>query len=201
MTFVRVTIGMTLALLLCGCGEPPGSEQARVEAEPALPGVVDLDGDPADPLAGAAPATVLLFVSTHCPISNRYVPSMRELAEAWRTRGVSAWLVYPDPDDDPAAIRAHQRELSLVLPTVRDPEHALVARASARVTPEAAVFGPGVAAPAYHGRIDDRVAEYGKMRAEAAAHELRDAVDAVLRGEAPTPAGAPAIGCYISDLR
>ena len=30
---------------------------------------------------------------------------------------------------------------------------------------------------------------------------LRDAVDAVLRGESPSPAQGPAIGCYISDLR
>jgi hypothetical protein len=43
--------------------------------------------------------------------------------------------------------------------------------------------------------------ELGKLRAAASAHELRDAVDAVLDARAPAPAGGPAIGCYISDLR
>jgi hypothetical protein len=203
----RRAIGM-LAVLAVACGEPVADRGAAERgggadevASPTKTAVVDLDGASIDPLAADAPATVLLFVATHCPISNRYAPTMRALAEAWRARGVAAWLVYPDPDDDPAAIRAHQAELSLGLPTARDPLHALVARTGARVTPEAAVFRPGAAAPAYRGRIDDRVAEYGKMRAQASAYELRDAVDAVLRGEDPQAAGGPAIGCYISDLR
>jgi hypothetical protein len=114
---------------------------------------------------------------------------------------VTAWLVYPDPDDDPAAIAAHLAAHGLALPVVRDPEHQLVARAGVRVTPEAAVFEPGAGAPAYRGRIDDRAVEYGTLRAAASAHELRDAVDAVLDGLEPAPAGGPAIGCYISDLR
>jgi hypothetical protein len=70
-----------------------------------------------------------------------------------------------------------------------------------RVTPEAAVWQAGAAEPAYRGRIDDRAVELGKLRAEASVHELRDAVDAVLAGRPPAPAGGPAIGCYISDLR
>ena len=144
---------------------------------------------------------MLLFVSTDCPISNRYAPTMRSLAKDWAELGVTPWLVYPDPDDDPAAIRAHQAEFTLDLPTVRDPQHVLVAQAGARVTPEAAVFGPGATEPAYTGRIDDRVAERGKLRAEASRHELREAVSAVLAGRPPAAAGSPAIGCYISDLR
>lgn len=193
-------------LAACGDGAVPASDRAAVEhgtvtIATELATGLGLDGSVVDPLAAAAPATVLLFVSTHCPISNRYAPTMQALAEAVRARGAAVWLVYPDPDDDPAAITRHQAEHALALPTVRDPEHRLVAKAGVRVTPEAAVFEPGAAAPAYRGRIDDRVVEFGKLRAAAAAHELRDAVDAVLDGRTPAPAGAPAIGCYISDLR
>ena len=188
---------MTLAGLLLGaCAEAPPLEAVAVAA------VVDLQGVPVDPLAEPhAAATVLLFISTHCPISNRYAPTLRALAATWAARGVRLWLVYPDPDDEPASIRAHQAEFALDLPTLRDPGHLLVARAGVRVTPEAAVFGPGAVSPAYHGRIDDRVQGFGKARPEASAHELRDAVEALLRGEAPLPAQGPAIGCYISDLQ
>ena len=182
-------------LLLAACVEGPASTPVAATT------VVDLQGEPVDPLAGAPAATVLVFVSTHCPISNRYAPTLRALAGTWAASGVRMWLVYPDPDDDPAAIRAHQAEFALDLPTLRDPGHLLVARAGARVTPEAAVFGPGAAAPAYHGRIDDRVQGFGKIRPEASAHELHDAVEAVLRGDPPRPAQGPAIGCYIADLR
>lgn len=196
------------AVVACGdgaaerSGAAPAAEPAVVEGDaPARATGLGLDGAVVDPLASEARATVLVFVSTHCPISNRYAPSVRELAAAWRARGVATWLVYPDPDDDAAAITTHQAEHALVLPAVRDPEHRLVAAAGVRVTPEAAVFEAGAAAPAYRGRIDDRAVEFGKLRAAAAAHELRDAVDAVLDGRTPAPAGGPAIGCYISDLR
>lgn len=202
----------TLAGLLLGaCAEPPAEPGAvavtiavtmGVNGAAEVPGttVVDLQGLPVDPLTGEH-VTVLLFVSTHCPISNRYAPTIGALARSWTDRGVHPWLVYPDPDDEPAAIRAHQAEFALDLPALRDPGHLLVARAGARVTPEVAVFGPGAATPAYHGRIDDRVQGFGKIRPEASVHELRDAVDAMLRGEAPRPAQGPAFGCYISDLQ
>lgn len=165
--------------------------------------VVDLQGAVVDPLSpdDDVAATVLLFVSTHCPISNRYVPTVRRLASGWAERDIATWLVYPDPDDDPDAIAAHRAKFSLDLPTVRDPGHRLVARAGARVTPEAAVFVPGDPTPVYTGRIDDRVVTFGTMRAEASSKELYDAVHAVLAGERPSPAEGPAIGCYISDLR
>ncbi len=189
-----------LTLLTIACAEGPAS--------PTMPRAVafDLQGAPTDPLAGPldgrpAAATVLVFLSTHCPISDRYAPTLRALAGGWASAGVRMWLVYPDPDDDAAAIAAHQAAFALELPTLRDPGHVLVARAGVRVTPEAAVFGPGAPSPAYRGRIDDRVQGFGKIRPEAGAHELRDAVAAVVRGEPPRPAGGPAIGCYIADLQ
>lgn len=193
---MRARLSLMTGLLLLACAEGPASPPAASAV------VVDLQGAPTDPLAGSrAPATVLLFVSTHCPVSHRYAPTLRGLAAAWARAGVQMWLVYPDPDDDAAAIAAHQAAYALDLPTLRDPGHLLVARAGVRVTPEAAVFGPGASTPAYRGRIDDRVQDFGKIRPEAGAHELRDAVAAVLNGEPPRPPGGPAIGCTIADLR
>jgi hypothetical protein len=171
----------------------------RAPEAPAASGR-DLDGAPVDPLAGGEVATVLLFVQTGCPISNRYAPTIGEIAAAYRERGVASWLVYPDPDDDAASIREHVASFAIDVPALRDPEHALVARAGARVTPEAAVFARGQTAPAYRGRIDDRVVEFGKVRAEPSTHDLRDALDAVLDGRAPAAATTKAVGCYISDL-
>ena len=209
-------------LVLTACREPdpapraepnpgPPSERSGATPDPqppsgaaeAVDAVVDLHGAAIDPLSARddVAATVLLFVSTHCPISNRYAPTIRRLASGWAERRVATWLVYPDPDDDADAIAAHQSEFSLSLPTVRDPTHRLVARAGARVTPEAAIFVPGTPTPVYAGRIDDRVVTFGTVRAEASSEELYDAVRAVLAGDRPSRAKAPAIGCYISDLR
>jgi thiol-disulfide isomerase/thioredoxin len=189
-------------LLVAGCGV--GDEAAPAAVPPAA-SARTLEGRPFDPIdataAATAPAVVLLFVSTHCPISNRYAPTIEHLARQWAQQEVVTWLVYPDPDDAAAEIRAHLTDYALTLPALRDPDHVLVRRAGARVTPEAAVFRPGESSPRYVGRIDDRVVEFGKIRATATHRELEAAVAATLEGQpAPSPA-APAIGCYISDLR
>ena len=78
-------------------------------------------------------------------------------------------------------------------------KHALVEAAGARVTPEAALFVPGAggARLVYHGRIDDRFVEFGRMRPAPTTHELEDAIAAVLAGKAVPRASAPAIGCAI----
>src|SRR5262249_44244591 len=126
----------------------------------------DLQGRPVDPLRSAAAgraATVLFFVATSCPISNRYAPELVRLYDRFATRGVSFYLVYPDSDDSPATIREHLRAHGLPLSALRDPGHALVRQGHAVVTPEAALFGPD-GRLLYHGRTDDRFVAFGKMR-------------------------------------
>jgi hypothetical protein len=158
--------------------------------------VTDLAGNPVDPLAGPARVTVLLFVATDCPISNRTVPEILRLRARFEGQGVAFWLVYPTADETADVIRAHLAEYSLSPPALRDPRHTLAARAHVGVTPEAAVFRGG--ALAYHGRIDDRQISLGDARPEATRHDLAVAIEASLEGkEAPEP-GGPAFGCAIS---
>lgn len=187
---------------IAGCrgDAPPPAKQV----EPAsAPEPTDLDGRGLDPLASPAAAfSVLVFVSTHCPISNRYAPTLREIHERYADRGVAFYLVYPDPADDAAAIRAHVREFELPGTPVRDPGHRLVARAQARVTPDVAVFGADGErqALAYHGRIDDRARDFGKVRPQASQRDLVDTLDALLAGEPVPHPETEAVGCYIVDL-
>ena len=82
-------------------------------AKPAADGVTDLDGHPVDPLAGPAPVTVLVFVATDCPISNRYVPELGRLRARFEPAGVAFWLVYPTAEESPAAIVKHLREFGM----------------------------------------------------------------------------------------
>jgi hypothetical protein len=105
------------------------------------------------------------------------------------------YLVYPD-GEDAGAIREHLLEHTLAIPAVRDPDHVLVHRAGASVTPEAAVFRKG--AEVYHGRIDDRQVDFGVARTDASRHDLRIVIDAVLAGKEPLEAYAPPIGCSIA---
>jgi AhpC/TSA family protein len=198
---------------LAACGTEPESAAAPVVGEPiavAAPASVGsrvrtTDGNAIDPLADAEhDVVVLLFVTPDCPVSNRYAPELQRIAATTPAARVAWWLVYPDPDVDAAEIAAHREAYGLPWPALHDPEHELVARAQAIVTPEAAVFvrdGAGGRSLAYHGRIDDRVPEFGRARPEPTVRDLVDALGAVLAGTAVPHASAKAVGCPIGDLR
>jgi hypothetical protein len=159
----------------------------------ALPS--DLDGRPLDPLAVPAAATVLVFSSPTCPLSNRLAPELARLHRRFAVQGARFYLVYPDRDETLSALRRHALEHGYPFAAVRDPDHRLVARAGATVTPEAAVFVSGRLV--YRGRIDDRFVDFGKERPEPTRHDLADALAAILAGRSPPQATTVALGCSI----
>lgn len=166
--------------------------------------VLDLEGRSVRPLEGLAEgARVFVFVRTECPIANRYAPELRRLADRFAPRGVSFYVVYVDPSESEAKIRRHLQDYGHPGTPLRDPEHALVRQAHARVTPEAAVFVPGRdgARLVYHGRIDDRTLDFGRERRAATTHDLEQALVAVLDGKPVPRETAPAVGCSIADTR
>jgi hypothetical protein len=164
--------------------------------------VRDLAGRLIDPLQAAPPsrATVLIFVSTECPYSNRSAPEIQRVMAEFEPKGVRFWLVYPNPSDTPALIRAHLKAFAYRDVALRDPDHALVKLAGPTVTPEAAVFtGGGVLT--YRGRIDDRFVELGRERPTATKHDLSDVLTATLAGPPVALRTTQAFGCIIADLR
>jgi hypothetical protein len=162
--------------------------------------VTDLAGRPVAPLAGGAPATVLLFTAVDCPISDRYAPEVRRLADRHAARGVRFWLVYANAGERPDAARMHAEAFGYGLPAVLDAGGALVDRANATVTPEAAVFDHA-GRLVYHGRIDDRYVDFGVDRPTPTTRDLDAALGAVLAGRPVPQASAPAIGCAIVRTR
>jgi hypothetical protein len=164
--------------------------------------VPDLEGQLTDPLADVRdrPATVLAFLSSECPISDRYLPELRKLATQFASAHLRLWLVYPNRSDTAARIRAHLSAFDGAheLPVLRDPEHRLVQRAGVHITPEVALFDR-TGTLIYAGRIDDRYAALGIMRASATEHDLARAIDSLLSGRPATPRRTAAIGCTIAD--
>src|SRR5262245_11691059 len=103
--------------------------------------LIDLDNRQVDPFqATGVKAFAFLFVSTECPVSNRYAPGIRRLSDAFTSRGVAFHLVYPNPAESAEMIRTHIKDYSLPAGALRDPHQALVAFTKATITPEAAIF-------------------------------------------------------------
>ncbi|HXG67519.1 MAG TPA: redoxin domain-containing protein [Blastocatellia bacterium] len=161
----------------------------------------DLTGRQVEPLRETdARAVVFIFTRTDCPISNRYAPEVRRLHEKFAAKRVAFWLVYVDPDETAATIRAHLKEYDYHSGVLRDPQHALVKLTGASVTPEAAVFVPG-GQMAYRGRIDNRYVALNKKRPAPTTRDLEQVLEAILAGKPITKKTTPAVGCFISDLR
>lgn len=182
-----VALASIVVVLSLGSCRPKGASD----------GATDLDGRTVDPFAAREGTTVLVFVATACPISNRYVPELRRIHDRFGPRGARFFAVYPTATESAEAVRAHVKEMVIPFTALRDPRHVLVARAGVKVTPEVALILPN-GEVAYHGRIDDRVVDFGVTRPEPTTHDLEDALDRALAGQRPSTAETTAIGCSIS---
>jgi len=182
---------LMLALLLVTAG-PAAAGQVRV---------VDLAGKPVNPLLlpPGRIATVLVFTTTDCPISNRYAPEIQRLAARFEKQGVGFTLVYPVSTDTPPVIREHLKKFAYALPVVRDTAQELVKHTGVQVTPEVAVVVAG-GRVIYKGRIDDRYVEFGKDRPEPTERNLERALESVVGGRPVAVREARAVGCIIADL-
>lgn len=174
-----------------------------LSAAPPTPAVrlLDLDNRLVDPFLAAEGhrAVVMLFASVECPISNRYAPVVKRLYETFASQGVAFWLIYPNPADQPAAIRDHIKAFGYPVHALRDPRHELVKLAKVTITPEAALFD-STRQLAYHGRIDDRYVSIGVERPAPTRSDLAEALTAALAGQPQKQASAPAVGCFIADF-
>jgi thiol-disulfide isomerase/thioredoxin len=159
----------------------------------------DLDGKPFDPFRAApGKVVVLIFVRTDCPVSNRYAPTIQQLAAA-RADRATFFLVYPSRKETAEAIRKHEKDFGYRFAAVRDPQHILAKQSAAQITPEAAVFNAG-GRLVYHGRIDNLYEDFSHARKTPTTHELADAIEAAIEGKSLVGSATPAVGCYISDL-
>lgn len=161
---------------------------------------LDLDGSSKDPLKEASgKIVVLVFVRTDCPISNRYAPLVQEMSVKY-SREAAFWLVFPDKNESAESIRSYLQEYGYKLSALRDPQHTLVEKSRVKVTPEVAVFN-AKREMVYHGRIDNLYRDFGRARRAATTHELADAIEAAIKGVAPSAAAVDGIGCFIADLK
>ncbi|HXI42045.1 MAG TPA: redoxin domain-containing protein [Bryobacteraceae bacterium] len=143
--------------------------------------------------------TVLIFVRTDCPISNRYAPELIRLHKEFSSRAIF-YLVYADPASSVAMIRQHMAEYGYTFGALRDPGHDLVKLAKARVTPEAAVFSAH-GQLLYHGRIDNRYVDFGKAMPVPTRRDLEEALRSTVAGRAVEVASTTAIGCFLADVQ
>lgn len=161
--------------------------------------VADLDRRLVKPVVDdGRKATLFFFLMHECPVANAYAPEISRLQAEYGERGVRSYVVYIEDDLPVAKAREHAREYGFKAGSLLDPSHLLVKATGATVSPEAAVLSP-TGELLYLGRIDDRVAAFGKRRVEPTRRDLRLALEAVLAGKKVGTRRTKAVGCYIPD--
>jgi peroxiredoxin len=140
-------------------------------------------------------AVVVVFLSFDCPVSTSYCTPLTEMAKGYADKGVAfVGVVAGDEPLDSLAKRA--AEYKLGFPIYADPKLAAADALKATTVPEAFVLDHNFILR-YRGRIDDGYSARLKRNNAVTAHDLRDALDALLAGkDVPTPVTKP-IGCPV----
>ena len=141
--------------------------------------------------------SVVVFITTDCPVANSYQPTLSRLSKQFGDLGVSFFLVHPSNRVSTEAASKHANEFNIQLPIILDPEQIIARRLNAKVTPEAFVIDED-GKTVYRGRIDDLYAGFGKKRREPTRHDLRDAISQSLAGQPIASPRTDAIGCIIT---
>lgn len=141
-------------------------------------------------------AAVLVFMTTECPMSREYVPTLNKLAAAQKDQPVKFYGVITDPSCTRAAAAAFQKEFKIEFPLLFDASGELAETLGATHVPEAFVLNKK-AEIVYQGRIDDLYADAGTKRPTVTTHELADAIAAVVEDKKIEVAKTKAVGCPI----
>ncbi len=143
-------------------------------------------------------AVVVSFLSTQCPISNSYLPSLNELFSTYRRRGVEFYGVISDPSVTRAESLEHSETYRVRFPVLFDGSGELRLALLPTHTPQAFVlnkFGKTL----YSGAIDDRHVRLGQKKEAAKRPFLEDAIKAAIGGRQIVMPKTTPIGCLLED--
>lgn len=140
-------------------------------------------------------ALVIINFSAYCPVSNKFGPELARLERDYASRQVAFLFVTSIAGETTQDIMEYVSKYQLKSPVVHDADGALAKMLGATTTTEAFVLD-AARTLVYRGAIND---EYGLGYSKDAPGKtyLRDALDAVLRGESPAIAATTAPGCSL----
>jgi peroxiredoxin len=135
--------------------------------------------------------TVLIFISTQCPVVRDYIERLSKLAADYRERGVTVVGINANATETIDDMKAHASANNLSFPVLKDKGNKVADQLGAERTPEV-FFLDAANRLVYHGRIDNH-----RNITLVNANDLRDAIDATLAGKPVVKAEASAFGCTI----
>ena len=148
------------------------------------------------PASGEASATVVVWTCNHCPYALAWHDRLLDLHADHVGDGVRVLMVNSNdaeryPADSPEAMRERHAAEEWPLPYLHDADQSAARAWGARTTPDVFVLDAELRL-AYRGAPDE-----DHQRPELRAQWVRDALAAVLAGEAPQRPQTEPVGCSI----
>ncbi|MBS4028576.1 MAG: thioredoxin family protein [Ignavibacteriales bacterium] len=138
--------------------------------------------------------TVLMFISTECPVSNAYNERMAKLYDKYSKKNVTIFGINANKEETIADIEEHSKEHKFLFPVLKDNGNKIADLYGALVTPEVYVLDKE-GKLLYHGRIDDK-----RKVEEVTSKDLENALDALLAGKEIAVKETTAKGCTIKRV-
>ena len=138
--------------------------------------------------------TVVMFISTQCPVSNGYNERMEQLYVAYNSKNVAILALNANKAEDVKEIASHAKTHGFKFPVLKDEKNKVADLYGAQVTPETFVID-AKGKILYHGRIDDN-----RKGDNIQSKDLANALDMLLDGKPVAITEAKAMGCTIKRL-
>lgn len=143
---------------------------------------------------------VLVFVSPGCPIGEKYLPRLNELAKEYDTKGIKFFGLASNSGDSPEDLKKWAVENKLSFQILHDKRNVIADALLVDRTNEV-IVADGMAQIRYRGAIDDQYG-YKTTREKPDHNYLKDALDAVLEKQLGkiTVKGTEVAGCKLTKV-
>jgi hypothetical protein len=138
----------------------------------------------------------LVFLSTECPIAQRYLPRLKELDAEFSPKGVQFVGLYPSQDESMLDVSSHALEAKLPFAIVRDVNQKCAKTLGIDRVPMVVVLNANKEL-VYRGRIDDQY-RFGGATPKVGRHDLAEALGELVAKKAISVAETPVEGCKLS---
>lgn len=209
--FFRSCISMLMLTCLL-CGPLPAKEKSRIRQAPEIlrggehgvgrmiqaESFSDLGGNQLEfeQFTNENEAVVFAMTSTSCPLSKKYVPTLKSLVEQFSSRGIQFVLVNPVATDDLKEMEKVQKAFGEKIHYLHDPEGSVAGQIGALTTTDVIVCNSSRTV-VYHGAVDDQYG-FGYSLAAPRKRYLVEALEALLEGQSPSVEATTAPGCQIA---
>jgi len=142
--------------------------------------------------------TVIMFICNHCPFVKHVNPEIVKVAENYQDRGIAFAAISSNdvenyPQDAPPLMKETAKQEGYPFPYLYDETQETAKAYNAACTPDFYLFDSDLEL-VYRGQLDDSRPENG---IPLTGNDLRNALDALLKGKTIDPDQKPSIGCNI----